>query len=70
MLLDISARHMSIITTTRVSYDVSGIGKYGERLAVTSYSPMPASVKLIDKTGRVYWSMSTDDQGQSLFSNP
>ena len=70
VLLDISARHMSIITTTRVSYDVCGISKYGERLAVTSYSPMPASVKLIDKTGRVYWSMRTDVQGQSVFSNP
>ena len=70
VLLDISARHMSINTTTRVSYDVCGISKYGEKLVVTSYSPMPASVKLIDKTGRVYWSMRTDVQGQALFSNP
>ena len=69
-LLDISGRKMSINDTTRVSYDVDGISKYGEKLAVTSYSPEPASVKLIDKTGRVYWSVSTDDQGQSLFSKP
>ena len=70
VLLNISARHLSINTTTRVPYHVEGISKYGEKLAVTSNSPMPASVKLIDKTGRVYWSMPTDDQGQSLFSNP
>ena len=70
VLLDISGSKMSIYDTTRVSYGVAGISKYGEKLAVTSYRPEPSSVKLIDKTGRVYWSMSSDDQGQSLFSKP
>ena len=70
VLLGISGSKMSINDTTSVPYDVAGISKYGEKLAVTSYSPNPASVELIDKTGRVYWSMPTDDQGQSLFSNP
>ena len=69
-LLDISGSKMSINDTTRVSYYVEGISKYGEKLAVTSSSPGPPSVKLIDKTGRVYWSLSFDDQGQSLFSFP
>ena len=69
-LLDISGGKMSINDTTRVSYGVVGISKYGKKLAVTSNSPKPASVKLIDKTGRVYWSVSTDAQGQSLFSDP
>ena len=64
--MDISGSHMSINTIT----DARGISKYGEKLAVTSYSPRPASVKLIDHTGRVFWSMSTDDQGQSIFSQP
>ena len=70
VLLDISGRHMSINTTTAVPFDVRGISQYGEKLAVTSYIPKPASVKLIDKTGRVYWSVSSDGQGQSLFSDP
>ena len=69
-LLDISGRKMSINDTTRVSYGVWGICKYGEKLAVTSHSPKPPSVKLIDTTGRIYWSMSTDGQGQSLFIDP
>ena len=69
-LLDISGRQLSFNDTTRVSYDVDSISQYGEKLAVTSHSPEPASVKLIDKTGRIYWSVSTDDQGQSLFNNP
>ena len=69
-LLDISGSKMSIIDTTRVPYDVKGISKYGEKLAVTSNGPEPFSVKLIDKTGRVHWSVSSDGQGQSLFNNP
>ena len=68
--MGISGSKMSINDTTRVSCEVGGIIKYGEKLAVTSYIPRPASVKLIDKTGRVYWSVSTDDQGQSLFIIP
>ena len=70
VLLGISGSKMSINDTTRVPYDVDGISKYGEKLAVTSNNPNTPSVKLIDKTGRVYWSMTTDDQGQSLFRNP
>ena len=70
VLLGISARKMSINDTTRVPYYVTGISMYGEKLVVTSYSPEPASVKLIDKTGRVYWSVSSDGQGQSLFDFP
>ena len=66
-LLGISGSKMSINDTTRVPCGVDGISKYGEKLAVTSFSP---SVKLIDKTGRVYWSVSTDAQRQSLFSKP
>ena len=70
VLLGISGSKMSINDTTRVPCEVGAISQYGEKLAVTSHSPEPASVKLIDKTGRVYWSVSTDGQGQSLFSIP
>ena len=70
VLLGISGSKMSINDTTRVPCEVGGISQYGEKLAVTSSSSYPASVKLIDKTGRVYWSVSSDGQGQSLFSFP
>ena len=70
VLLDISGSKMSINDTTSVSCDVDGISQYREKLVVTSCSLITSSVKLIDKTGRVYWSVSTDDQGQSLFSQP
>ena len=64
VLVNISGRHMSINTNITVSYDVYQISKYGEKLAVTCLiidDPIPASVKLIDKTGRVYWSAPSDD---------
>ena len=70
VLLDTSGRQMSINTITSLSYDVGGISQYGEKFVVTSFSTRPVSVKLIDKTGIVYWSVPTDDQGQSLFSEP
>ena len=70
VLLGISGSKMSINDSPRVSYTVCGISQYGEKLAVTSHSPRPPSVKLIDKTGRVYWSIPTDYQGQLLFSIP
>ena len=72
VLLDISSRHMSINSTTALSYGVRGVSRYGEKLVVTSdsYRPEPPSVKLIDKTGIVYWSVSTNVKGKSLFNNP
>ena len=70
VLLNISGSKMSINDTTNVSYGVKGISKYGKKLVVTSCSLITSSVKLIDRTGRVYWSVSSDDQGQSLFNRP
>ena len=75
VLLNISDRHMSIKKTiTDLSYQVQGISQYGEKL-VTLVKAKPSekktpSVKLIDKTGTVYWSVPTDDQEQSLFRCP
>ena len=68
--LDISGSQLSIKTTTQLSYDVFGISKYNDKLVVTSGDSNPASVKLIDQTGRVYWSVSSDQQGQPLFVLP
>ena len=69
VLLDISGSQLRIKTTTKVPYDITGITKYNYKLVISSTSPTP-SVKLIDLTGKVYWSVSSDQQGQSLFSHP
>ena len=68
--LDIFGSQLSIKTTTQLLYDVRGISRYNDKLVVTSPYSNPASVKLIDQTGRVYWSVSSDQQGQPLFSEP
>ena len=68
--LDISGSQLSIKTTTPLSYDVYGISRYNNKIVVTSPYSEPPSVKLIDQTGRVYWSLSSGQQGQPLFSGP
>ena len=70
VILDISGSQLSIKTTTPLPYDVHGISIYNEKLVVTSPGSYPPSVMLIDQTGRVYWSVSSDQQGQPLFSEP
>ena len=69
VLLDISGSQLRIKTTTNVPYDIIGITKYKNKLVISSTSPT-TSVKLIDLTGKVYWSVSSDQQGQSLFRHP
>ena len=68
--LDISSSQLSMKTTTQLSYDVYGICRYRNKLVVTSLDSKPPSVKLIDKSGTVYWSVTSDQQGQPLFINP
>ena len=70
VILYISGSQLSIKTTTPLSYDVGGISRYYDKLVVTSPYSKPSSVKLIDQTGRVYWSLSSDQQGQPLFRWP
>ena len=74
LILDISDRKMSIKRTVALPFGVLGLVPYQDKLLVTtplSYSSYsPCSVKLIDQTGRVYWSTHTDQQGQRLFSSP
>ena len=70
IILNISGSHLSIKTRTQLSYYAYGISRYNNKLVVTSPDSEPPSVKLIDQTGRVYWSLSSDQQGQPLFRWP
>ena len=72
LILDISDRKMSIKGTVKLTFAVRGIATYKDKLVVTSLSTYtsPPSVKLIDQSGRVYWSTDTDQQGRWLFSCP
>ena len=69
-ILNISDRKMSIKRTVNLPFEVGLIAPYKDKLAVISSSTSPPGVKLIDLTGRVYWSTDTDNQGHRLFFNP
>ena len=70
LILDISDRKMSIKGTVELPFEVHAIVPYEDKLLVTTLSAPSASVKLIDQTGRVYWSTYTGQLGQPLFSFP
>ena len=72
LILDISDRKMSIKRTVKLPFEVYAIAPYQDKLLVTTVSTTtsPDNVKLIDLTGRVYWSTDTDQQGEWLFSRP
>ena len=70
VMLDISGRQLSIIRTVQLNYNIYGISSCKDKLVVTCPDTEPPSVKLIDQTGRVYWSVSTDQQGRQLFVKP
>ena len=83
LILDISDRKMSIKGTVELPFPVYAIVPYQDKLLVTTLSApslykllvanlstSPASVALIDQSGRVYWSADTDQQGQPRFSYP
>ena len=70
VILSIPSNQIYTKTTTTLSFDVWGITKFKDKLAITSVSPRPCAVKLIDHTGRVYWSVSSDQQVRSLFHWP
>lgn len=68
-VVDISGTQMRIKTTIPLEYYVRGMTSYIDKLIVTCPDRTP-SVKLIDQTGRVYWSLSCDQQGYPLFNSP
>ena len=74
LILDISDRKMNIKGTVELPFEVRGLVPYEDKLLVTTplaaTSSSTPSVKLIDQTGRVYWSTETDQQGQWLFYCP
>ena len=69
-IVDVSDKQISIRRTVELFFEVHGIVTHKDKLVVTSRDPSPTSVKLVDPNGIVYWSTSTDQQGQQLFSWP
>ena len=70
IIIDISDDTMSIGSKQSLPYDVTAIAKYRAKLLITSTDAHLSSVKLIDKSGREYWSLSTDKHHRALFDWP
>ena len=70
VLLDISGRQLSISRPVTLDYSAVGISRCKDKFVVACPDSIPPSVKLIDQTGRMYWSVSTDKQGRQLFECP
>ena len=68
--IDISADQISITNTLRLQFDIYGVALYEDKLIVTSMTSgnlkIP-SVKLIDKTGKVQWTVTLSQEGKQLF---
>ena len=69
LILDISDGKISIKRTVKLPFIVRGITAFKDKLVVTS-STSPPSVKMIDKSGRVYWSTNTKQHCHQLFYYP
>ena len=69
-ILEISTGKMKIKGTVQPPFTVACIAAYEDKLLVIAWSTSPRSVKLIDRSGRVYWSTDTDQQGRQIFSYP
>ena len=70
VILDISRRQLSISRTVKLDYSAWGIASCKDKLFVTCPCTEPPCVKMIDRTGAVYWSVSTDQHGRQLFEDP
>ena len=72
LLLGLSDRKMNIKGTVELPFIVEGIAPYQDKLLVIAWSTSSSlpNVKLINLTGRVYWSTHTDQQGRRLFYSP
>lgn len=77
VVLDITSTKLKIKDKINLPYDVSGITKYRDKFIVTSsglpcghVSPIGSTVKLIDRSGTIYWSVSHDQTGPLKYGTP
>ena len=72
-IIGTSQDDMLIKDTVKLPFDIFGIAAHEDKLIITSLTSdilsLP-SVKLIDTTGRVYWSVPLNHKGRQLFKWP
>ena len=70
VFLDISEKQLTIKRMRQVDFGISGIACYNGKFAICCPDTNPPSIKLIDPSGKVYWSVSNDQVGKQLFHQP
>lgn len=69
VILSISGRRVHIKETTQLSDNVAGITKFKDKIVVIN-AGFDWSVKIIDRKGKEYLSVSRDQHGKPLFKEP
>ena len=76
-ILDITSAKLKIKDKINLPYDVSGITRARDKFIVTSSglpcgdaSPVGSTVKLIDRSGTIYWSVCHDQKGPLKYGTP
>ena len=67
-VISISTSELAVSSKIQLDFCVRALCCHGDKIIVCS-GDVPASLKLIDKRGRIYWSRSPFYQGETLFSS-
>ena len=67
-VISISTRELAVSSKIQLDFYVRALCCNGDKIVVCS-GGVPASLKLIDKRGRIYWSRSPFHRGETLFSS-
>lgn len=60
VILSVSETQLAMKSINMLPFIANAISEYNGKLVITAVYDTPPSVKLIDQTGKVYWSVSTD----------
>ena len=68
-ILNIDNGQLTVKTTTELEDNISGVSRCKDKLVVTFPDTDPACVKLIDQSGKEYWSLSSGQDESALFKS-
>ena len=66
-ILNVTNDQLSVKKTTELADDIYGVSRCRDKLVVTFPNTDPACVKLIDQSGKEYWSLSSGQNESALF---
>ena len=72
VILNITRPKPKLVDKMKLPFKIRDVTKHRDKFVVTclAYRDVISSVKLIDRSGTVYWSVSHDSEDQLLFNSP